>query len=276
MVTSKSANLEERKKSHLFERDYTYLYLEETQSFIPQNKRDLRNIFYSILNQGWESYTFQCPTSYKKCLDDVSLISKDQTLLSNINNYVSPFNSYTTIKTLYDETGVVTVQISPLYTEKEIADINERVDEIMKKLELDDLETREKIKAIHDYIIEETKYDVEKVENKTSSYDSARIQGVLYDHYAICSGYTDTMAVFLDKLHIPNYKISSTSHVWNAVLLDNTWYHLDLTWDDPVTTSGKDMLSHDYFLITDQELKEKKESSLDHQFDYDVYLEFKN
>ena len=83
------------------------------------------------------------------------------------------------------------------------------------------------------------------------------------------------MAVFLDKLNIPNYKISSETHVWNAVYLNGSWLHLDLTWDDPVTTSGKDILSHEYFLITDNELLLKHESSKDHQFDYNIYLEFK-
>jgi transglutaminase/protease-like cytokinesis protein 3 len=131
----------------------------------------------------------------------------------------------------------------------------------------------QKIEALHNYIINNTKYDKQKVDTEYSPYDSSRIQGVLFDNYAICSGYTDTMAVLLNKLGIINYKISSDTHVWNAVLLDGKWYHLDLTWDDPVTSNKKDVLQHEYFILTTEELlsKEVKE----HKFDRNIYLEFR-
>ena len=79
------------------------------------------------------------------------------------------------------------------------------------------------------------------------------------------------MKLFLDRLHIPNYKISSENHIWNLVKLDNEWYHLDLTWDDPVTSTGEDVLEYDYFLITTDEL-EKLETD-QHIFDKNIYTE---
>lgn len=263
------------KEGNAYKKDYDFLYVKQMKSYTPRNKKDLINIFYSVLNQGWEKFTFYCPSTYKTCIADVEEISDNEILLSNINNYVSPFNSFSTIKTLYDDTGVVTLVVTTQYTKEETKKLEKDIDKIITSLELDSLSEEEKIQKIHDYIIDNTRYDTEKIENKTSIYDSSRIQGVLYDHYAICSGYSDTMAVFLDKLNIPNYKISSETHVWNAVYLNGSWLHLDLTWDDPVTTSGKDILSHEYFLITDNELLLKHESSKDHQFDYNIYLEFK-
>ena len=260
------------KEGNAYKKDYDFLYVKQMKSYTPRNKKDLINIFYSVLNQGWEKFTFYCPST---CIADVEEISDNEILLSNINNYVSPFNSFSTIKTLYDDTGVVTLVVTTQYTKEETKRLEKDIDKIITSLELDSLSEEEKIQKIHDYIIDNTRYDTEKIENKTSIYDSSRIQGVLYDHYAICSGYSDTMAVFLDKLNIPNYKISSETHVWNAVYLNGSWLHLDLTWDDPVTTSGKDILSHEYFLITDNELLLKHESSKDHQFDYNIYLEFK-
>ena len=70
-----------------------------------------------------------------------------------------------------------------------------------------------------------------------------------------------------------NIKIANDTHVWNAIYLNNRWSHLDLTWDDPVTSNKKDILQHEYFILTTDELlsKEVKE----HKFDRDIYLEFK-
>ena len=129
----------------------------------------------------------------------------------------------------------------------------------------------EKIKSIHDYIINTTKYDTDRSDNKITKYHSDIAYGALIEHYAICGGYADSMKLFLDKLNIPNYKISSENHIWNLVKLDNKWYHLDLTWDDPVTSTGEDVLEYDYFLITTEQLKKLETDQ--HIFDENVYQE---
>ena len=105
-----------------------------------------------------------------------------------------------------------------------------------------------------------TKYDeesAEKVKNNVKEYDfiSHKATGALINGKAICGGYSDAMAVFLNKLNITNYKLTSDMHVWNYVLLNNKWLHLDLTWDDPVTNTKEDMIIYTFFLVTDEELK---------------------
>lgn len=252
-----------------------FSFIKQVDDYVPYNYDDLKNIFYSILNQGWDEFTFYCPNEYVDCLKDVEKISDDKVLLSDINNFVHPYNSYSTIKTLYDDMGEVTIKISHLYSDKEINKIDADIDNIIKKNTSTAMSDKEKIKSLHDYIINNTKYDIKRANDEDSTYDSARILGVLYDHYSICSGYADLMAVILNKLGIPNFKIASETHVWNAVYIDDEWLHLDLTWDDPVTTSGKDVLDHTYFLIDSDELDDLNESSTEHTYDKKVYIEVK-
>ena len=166
--------------------------------------------------------------------------------------------------------------IDKLYSDEDIDKIDKDIDIWINEYVRSNMNDKDKIKAMHDAIINRTKYDKVRADTNNSKYDSARINGLLYDHYAICSGYTDMMAVVLSKLGIPNYKIASEEHVWNAVYLDGKWYHLDLTWDDPLTTSGKNMLLHDYFLINDSELTrlDMEKSKRDHIYNRDIYLEF--
>ena len=129
----------------------------------------------------------------------------------------------------------------------------------------------DKIKIIHDYIINNTKYDKAKSDNKVKLYNSDIAYGALIEHYAICGGYSDSMKLFLDKFGIENYKISSENHIWNLVKLNNEWFHLDLTWDDPVTNTGEDVLEYDYFLITTEELQTLDTDQ--HFFDKTIYTE---
>ena len=72
---------------------------------------------------------------------------------------------------------------------------------------------------------------------------------------------------------IKSYKISSDQHVWNAVYLDGKWVHLDLTWDDPVVSSGENLLEHNFFLIDTSTLLALEQT--EHIFDQNIYSELK-
>lgn len=249
--------------------DYSYVKL--TDDFVPKNKNDIINIYYTILNSGMSSFTFYCSNKYKDCINDINYISNNQILLSEINNFVPVYNSFQNIDTEFDSLGKVTITITHNYTNSQIEIIESKVDDIYNELIKDNMTDNEKIKSIHDYIINTTKYDTDRSDNKITKYHSDIAYGALIEHYAICGGYADSMKLFLDKLNIPNYKISSENHIWNLVKLDNKWYHLDLTWDDPVTSTGEDVLEYDYFLITTEQLKKLETDQ--HIFDENVYQE---
>ena len=137
------------------------------------------------------------------------------------------------------------------------------------------MSNKDKINAFHDYIINNTSYDTERANDindytsNNSQGQSHKANGVLNNHIALCSGYTDLMAIFLSSIGVDNYKISNNKHIWNAVYLDNNWYHLDLTWDDPVTSTGENMLIYDFFLITTEQLE--KLDINQHGYDKTVY-----
>ena len=251
-----------------------FLKLKQSDDYIPYNYDDLVNIFYSVLNQGWKEFTFYCPSEYTNCLEDVASISYNEKLLSEINNYVHPYNSYSTIKTLYDDTGEITVKITYLYTEEEIKKIDNEINDIIYNNLSYAMPDDEKIKVLHDYIVNNTTYDKNREDTSESKYDSARMTGLLFENYAVCSGYTDVMAVMLEKLNIKNFRIASDDHIWNAVYINNQWKHLDLTWDDPVSVNGKDILDHSYFLIDTPTLVKLDEKEKEHIFDTNFYLEF--
>lgn len=261
--------------SNKYHKDASYLFVQETTDFTPYSYQDLLNIVYSIINNGWNSFTFYCPKEYSECISDIKNISVNDTLLTEINNYADPFNSFSTLQTLYDENGEITIKLTKTYTDEEINTINDKLNAMLNNLIKDNMSTKDKLLAIHDYIINNTKYDTEKNNSGSSKYHSNTAYGVFMEGYATCNGYADAYALALDRLGIKNYKVSSSTHIWNAVYYDDEWLHIDLTWDDPVSTDGKDYLYHKYFLVNNDQMKKEDGDLQDHIFDTKIFQEFR-
>ena len=252
-------------------RDFNYNYVKITDDFNAKSKTQLINIYYTIINSGIDKFTFYCSKSYDNFINDVVGLANNQTVLSNINSFVHPFNSFSSIETKYDSFGRVTLKINKAYTPDQIKSINNKIKEIITKQVKNTKDEREIIKIIHDYIINNTKYDSDKSDRNIEKYNSNIAYGPLLQGYGLCGGYTDAMAIFLDYYDIPNYKVISENHIWNAVYLNNKWYHLDLTWDDPVMKDGSNTLEYTFFLITTKELEEQATNQ--HIFNKSVFSE---
>lgn len=252
-------------------KDESYNYVQTTNDFLAKDKQHLLNIYYTIINSGIDHFTFYCSKEYENCLNDVVEIANNKTTLSNINSFVHPFNSFSNIETKYDTLGKITIKVNKSYTEEQINAINDKVDDIINKELKNASEKKEIVKLAHNYIINHSKYDSDKSDKNINNYLSSIAYGPLLQGYGICGGYTDAMAIILDRFSIPNFKIISENHIWNAVKIDGKWYHLDLTWDDPVTSDGSDVLEYNFFLITTKELENLEQTQ--HVFDQSVFKE---
>lgn len=115
-------------------RDYDFDFVKRTTNTSPTSKKDLYNIYYSVLNSGKTSFSFYCPNKYQNCLSDVKDIANDQTLLSHINNFVHPFNSFKNIETEYNSYGKISIKITHTYDSNTINLINNKVSEIKNSL----------------------------------------------------------------------------------------------------------------------------------------------
>lgn len=264
-IEDKVTKLEKNK----YYREYNYSYAKNVNNFIPEEKDDLINIYYTIVNSGMKEFTFYCSKKYVGCVNDINDIANNQNLISNINNFVHPFNSFKSITTEVESTGKVTLRIDKVYDDDMIVILNYKVDEILKKVIKNDDTLRDKIKKIHDYIINNSTYDKERSDKKIVNYKSDNAYGVLIENYGLCGGYTDAMMLFLERFNIPNYKIATENHVWNYVKLDDKWLHIDLTWDDPITENNKNILDDTYFLITDEELAKLEKE--EHNYNADIF-----
>lgn len=255
-------------------RDYDFKFVQNISNKAPSNFQDLLNVYYTVINSGLDNYTFYCPKNdYDSCISDVVTIANDQTLLSNINNFVHPYNSFSHIETEFDNLGKVTISIERHYSEDDIAIINNKIDELYNTLYNDKLSVNDNIKTFHDYIINNTRYDTDRSDKNIVNYRSDIAYGPLFEGYAICGGYTDLMQLFLEKMNLKCYRVSSPLHIWNAVEINGKWYNIDLTWDDPVSHDGTSSLLYDYMLIDTNKLLSIEKT--EHNFDQKIFLELK-
>ena len=114
------------------------------------------------------------------------------------------------------------------------------------------MSTREKVEVIHNWLIYNCHYDY--------TYSNYHPIGVLNLGSGVCESHSRAAAVILDMLGIPNVYVASESmnHAWNIVRIGDTWYHMDITWDNvgsgPSPISGYE--SSNYFLLSDAQMKQ--------------------
>ena len=111
------------KDKNEYAKNDNFIFIQNTDSFVPYSYNDLLKIIYTTINYGWDFFTFYCPSEYEKCINDVENISKDDITLTHINNYVHPYNSFTNIKTSIMESGEITIEINYLYNKEQIKKI---------------------------------------------------------------------------------------------------------------------------------------------------------
>ena len=116
---------------------------------------------------------------------------------------------------------------------------------------------REKLQVIHDWVVEQNVYPDDYDDDARSA------AALVLNGNAICSGYADAVKIMCDYAGIPCVNVHGAavnseglrgSHGWNAVYVGGEWLHLDATFDDPQTSDGANVLRHNYFLVTTDEI----------------------
>lgn len=131
--------------------------------------------------------------------------------------------------------------------------VTSRVEEIIPQIIIASMNEEEKTKSIHDWIVLNVEYD--QTLQKHSAYDA------LYgDKETVCQGYSLLTIRLLRDVNIESEFVSGEgysggtwgAHAWNLIKVCGNWYHMDTTWDDPVTSPpDPDFIRWEYYLLSD-------------------------
>ena len=149
--------------------------------------------------------------------------------------------------------------------------ISNRVTQV-KKLEITKgMSDYDKVRAVHNWMIKNISYDYKNYMKNTLPSSVYTIEGALLKRRCVCEGYAKAFKKLMDSYGIEckvvTGKTRNGGHAWNMVKLGNNWYHIDVTWDDPIVNgnSANTTVYYTYFLKSTKYIKR------DHEFTVSAY-----
>ena len=151
--------------------------------------------------------------------------------------------------------------------------VQEKVTEIISAYIKPGMTEYDKERVLHDYIINHSEYDYENLMNNTIPNDSFTPYGILILGRGVCQGYAEAFALLGKEAGLECQAVIGEAygfnqwngHAWNIVKIGDRYYHLDVTFDDPVVQDGNGVLRYNYYNLTDTEI------SRDHKWDRSAY-----
>lgn len=208
---------------------------------------------YDVIITGISSFMPEIPVEAAK-LSSSQIYRVYEAVLSTLDMALyCPVRSYTYVCS-EDESLVYTIKPKYLYDSETVAamksELDAKADEILADI-TPDMSDMDIVKLFHDYIILNCDY-----RQQSQNYDNA--YGALIEGSATCEGYSRAMAFLCNKVGIVCELIKGSvpeEHMWNMIVIDNAWYHIDLTWDDPIlSVYDKNYIGYFYFNLSDEQL----------------------
>lgn len=115
----------------------------------------------------------------------------------------------------------------------------------------------EKVRKIHDLIISKVEYNDSVYEEDFDEYTqyTQSVYSVFCTDLTVCAGYSMAFEMLCNGAGIDAFGVTSYSHEWNKVRINDSWYNVDCTWDD---SNG---IIYDYYVRSDLYLDNLNEQS---------------
>ena len=220
------------------------------------------NYYYDLLNKEQQRAYYAMKEGLLNLKDSfaVPMLSKKE--LSDIYFMIrmdcpAIFYSVTFSYRYYADSTMVEMIPQYLFSKDKIKEHRQAMEARVKKLarQAADLDELGKELFIHDFIVENVKYDKLKKEY------SHEIIGALGNGVAVCEGIAKAVKILCDELNIwciialseanPDKGIKYR-HAWNVIRIGGQYYHLDVTFDN--TLSRDDTVRYDYVNLSDKQI----------------------
>lgn len=205
-------------------------------------KIDFGNKFNDLLNSeggeealniafqsAWNAYTYDNM--------DVFYIDVEKLTLTTTTTSIGSFSTYTVELSNGENASYLDDNFnSQSIINNQLLSLEAMRSEICRQLQ--NYSTIDKVRQVHNWLIENVEYDVD-----LSTDEPYSIIGALTEGEAVCEGYARSFKYIMDGLGVPCVLISgigtnsdgeTESHAWNYVQIEGKWYAIDVTWDDPI------------------------------------------
>lgn len=115
-----------------------------------------------------------------------------------------------------------------------------------------------RIKSVYEYLIDTVEYNANAPDNQC-------VQSALLNHQSVCAGYAKAFQYICHRMgyfctYVTGKILNGGDHAWNIVRIDGSYYHVDVTWGDPVfagaqeSGTGITVMNYNYLCCTDSEI----------------------
>jgi len=239
------------------------LQMSHVQVFANYEKDDVAtahsiNTLQSLINKEVMQLSTEFSIHYTGDISDIKDELTDITKGAIQNSYI--YTNISSFKWKYDGYNnniVIAFTFTYHISQTEEAFVEQTLTNIIAPMHgLSDIQ---KLQAAHDFIVLTAEYSKETEGSQYSPYT------LLTENKGVCQAYALVLYRMLEMLgfevqYVPG-KVGEQLHAWVLVKLDGAWYHIDVTWDDPLP-DRKGEVRYQYFLVSDRQL------SQDHTWDY--------
>lgn len=254
--------------------DISFKY--KSDGVIPRQLKTIQNYeqFYTAIENAF--YSFDNQLSLKLNNYHQENYNLNQTINRVLENNPDLDYGYTGASAQISDTGsrrIMEIYFEYAFSKKQMMAMRKAVDQkaerVVTSLIKPDMIDYEKELALHNYLVNNAKYSQKFLRGSLNSKEESTPYGVLIKGVGGCSSYAKAMQKLLNMAGVKCIYVTGTAkgqpHAWNIVKVSGKYYHLDVTWDDPVTNTGKNVLRYDYFNLSDSQIEK------DHQWDRNKY-----
>jgi hypothetical protein len=171
-------------------------------------------------------------------------------------------------KTFGKEAVIVELKLQYLYSGEKViamrAATEKRANDIIGDIIKPGMSDYEKILAVHDNVIKNSRYDSVNADNDTVPPEGHEAYGVLVDGIGVCDSYAKAVKLLLEKAGVQcmlvegskaetsGQELPNIDHAWNIVRVDGEYYHVDTTWDDAAEDRNSDEILYHYLNLNDE------------------------
>ena len=142
--------------------------------------------------------------------------------------------------------------MTPAQRDSARIEFNKAVDAVLADLS-GNMSDYEKELRIHDALVNSIDYKASGDPNDYTAY------GALVRKKGVCESYARAFQYLCYRAGIQCLLVTGNSmgvgHMWNVVKIDGEWYHMDVTWDDPIGPQNSSLPYYDYFNVSTNEIK---------------------
>lgn len=137
-------------------------------------------------------------------------------------------------------------------TADERSKLQEAIEEFKNQYITSGMSDFEKEIKIIEWLVENCSYE------RGDGWENATAYSCIVNGRAQCSGYADAFLQTAKACGIDARYIYNKTHAWNLVKLDGDWYHVDVTWEDPIGSGnsyGFGNLRNAYINLEDNQIR---------------------